>query len=113
VDKFADLNPYNRDIVKGSILNLTDANFVDPKAEVKVQRQLCAFSISAKRYAIYQRFGNEITIIDPKAHGLGYLHPPADSPKDWDNEHDAPKWIYDAWEMKLSANTKESSIQNI
>jgi hypothetical protein len=29
VDKFAALNPYDRKIVKGSILNLVDANYVD------------------------------------------------------------------------------------
>ena len=29
VDNFAALNPYNRTIVKGSILNLVDANYVD------------------------------------------------------------------------------------
>jgi hypothetical protein len=29
IDKFGDLNPYDRNIVKGSILNLVDANFAD------------------------------------------------------------------------------------
>jgi hypothetical protein len=97
VDKFAELNPYNREFVPGSILNLTDANF-DSSGN---QRELYGFSISAKRYVIYQRSGNEIAIIDPKAHGLGYLHPPTDSPKGWDDEHDAPKWISETWEWIL------------
>ena len=33
-----------------------------------------------KRYTTYERDGKKIIIIDPKAHGLGYLYPPADSP---------------------------------
>ncbi len=97
VDRFAELNPYNREIVKGSILNLTDANF-DADGN---QRPLYGFSISAKRYVIYQRSGDEITIIDAKAHGLGYLHPPTDSPEKWNDEHDVPKWIFEAWEWIL------------
>jgi hypothetical protein len=97
VDKFADLNPYNREIVKGSILNLTDANF-DAAGN---QRELNGLSISAKRYAIYQRSWNEINIVDAKAHGLGYLYPSTDSPKDWDDEHDAPKWVEESWEWIL------------
>jgi hypothetical protein len=45
--------------------------------------------------------GSAITIVDPKAHGLGYLYPPANSPKGWEDEHDAPKWIYEFWESML------------
>jgi hypothetical protein len=33
--------------------------------------------------------------------GLGYLYPPADSPKGWEDDHDAPKWIYQFWEALL------------
>jgi hypothetical protein len=47
VDKFAALNPYNRKIVKGSILNLVDANYVDSNPR-KPQRQLHGYSIAAK-----------------------------------------------------------------
>jgi hypothetical protein len=96
VDKFAALNPYNREIVKGSILNLVDANYVDfdPK---KPLRQLYGYSIAAKRYALYVRIGqNDIKIIDPKAHGVGFLYPPKDSPKDW--KEDVPQWIYEMWD---------------
>ncbi len=62
------------------------------------RRELLAFCISAKRYTPYEREGKKITIIDPKAHGLGYLYPPADSPPGWDEEHEIPKWVYEAWE---------------
>ena len=99
-DRFEALNPYDRKAVPGSILSLVDDNYVDSDPK-KPQRQLYGFSISAKRYALYERCGNKITIINPKAHGLGYLYPPADSPKGWEDEHDAPKWIYEFWECLL------------
>jgi hypothetical protein len=96
VDRFAALNPYNRKIVKGSILNLVDANYVDSDPN-KPQRQLYGYSIAAKRYALYVRIGqNDIKIIDPKAHGIGFLYPPKDSPKDW--KEDVPQWIYEMWD---------------
>jgi hypothetical protein len=97
IDKFAALNPYK---FGGSILNLVDENFVDCDP-AKPRWQLLGFSISAKRYTGYLRDGQTITIINPKAHGLGYLYPPVDSPKLWDDEHDAPKWIHEFWECLL------------
>ena len=57
---------------------------------------MLAFCISAKRYTTYERDGNKIIIIDPKAHGLGYLYPPVDCPLDSDQE--VAKWVYEAWE---------------
>lgn len=73
--KFADLNPYDRKIVKKSILNLVDANYVDSDPE-KPQRQPYGYSISAKRYALYEKTENsDIKIVDPKAHGIGFLYP--------------------------------------
>ena len=97
-EKFELLNPYDRKLVPSlKLLNLTDDNYVDPKAKSLQQRQLFGMSISTKRYAIYERHGDQITILNPKAHGLGYLYPPVNSPKGWDDDHDAPKWIYDLW----------------
>jgi hypothetical protein len=94
------LNPYDRRAVPGSILNLVDTNYVNSDSNC-ARRQLLGFSIAAKRYALYQRNDDKISIVDPKAHGLGYLYPPIDSPKGWDDEHDAPRWIYDFWEHLL------------
>jgi hypothetical protein len=90
------LNPYDPNIVKGSILNIVDSNYVasDPK---KARRQLYGDSIAAKRYALFAKLGKkDIQIVDPKAHGIGYLYPPRDSPKDWDK--DTPQWIYELWD---------------
>ena len=64
-------------------------------------RALRGFAISAKRYALYERDGDAVRMIDPKAHGLGYLYPPKDALA----EHDTPpymwaqpSWTLDAWE---------------
>jgi hypothetical protein len=94
--RFSSLNPYDRKAVKGSILNLVDANFVDSDP-AKPQRQLYGYSIAAKRYALYEKTGvSDITIVDPKAHGIGFLYPPTNSPKNWDKE--VPQWIYELWD---------------
>jgi hypothetical protein len=93
VDRFADLNPYN---FGGSILRFLDSNYIDSDPEEGFRKELLAFCISAKRYTTYERDGKKIIIIDPKAHGLGYLYPPADSPSDADQ--DIAMWVYEAWE---------------
>jgi hypothetical protein len=97
VEGFNSLNPYK---FGGSILRFTDLNYVDSDPE-RGFRQLLGFSISAKRYCLYERDGDRITVVDPKAHGLGYLYPPADSPKQWEDENELPKWVYEAWEFLL------------
>jgi hypothetical protein len=95
-DKFASLNPYDPKAVKGSILNLVDANYIDCDSS-KPQRQLYGYSIAAKRYALYEKTGkSSIAIVDPKAHGIGFLYSPQHSPKNWDK--DVPLWIYQLWD---------------
>ena len=95
VDKFAPLNPYDQKAVSGSILNLVEANYVDSKPK-NLQRQLYGYSIAAKRYALYEKLGGtDINVVDPKAHGIGFLYPPKDSPKGW--EKDIPQWVYEMW----------------
>jgi hypothetical protein len=101
VDQFAALNPYN---FKGSILNLVDANYVDSDPK-NMQRQLYGYSIAAKRYALYEKIGEkDIKIVDPKAHGIGFLYPPKDSPKDW--QADVPQWIYEMWDYLVRGALK-------
>jgi hypothetical protein len=104
VNKFTSLNPYDPKAVKGSILNLVDANFVDSDS-TRPQRQLYGYSIAAKRYALHERTGkSSIKIVDPKAHGIGFLHSPQDSPKNWGNE--VPRWIYQLWEFVVRGALK-------
>jgi hypothetical protein len=72
------------------------------KAKEKVRRQLWGVGIAAKRYALFQKIFNErgklvdIRIVNPKAHGIGFLYPPKDNPKNW--KRDAPLWIYEMWD---------------
>jgi hypothetical protein len=51
-NRFAALNPYDRNIVPGSILKIEDDNF-DPVTNK--QRQIWCVAISAKRYALFLR----------------------------------------------------------
>jgi hypothetical protein len=92
VDRFESLNPYDPKLVPGSILKVHKVNWDTNKQ----RRQLYGYSIAAKRYALYTKNGNDIEIVEPKAHGLGYFYPPKDSPEKW--KHDAPLWIFEAWD---------------
>lgn len=92
VDRFENLNPYDRHQVPGSILKVHKLNW----DKNKERRQLYGYSIAGKRYTLYTKGQNDIEIVEPKAHGLGYFHPPKDSPETW--EHETPLWIFEAWE---------------
>ena len=92
VDRFEPLNPYDRKLVPGSILKIHKLNWDHNKK----RRQLFGYSIAAKRYALYTKSHNEIEIVEPKAHGLGYFYPPKDSPEGWN--HETPQWIFEAWD---------------
>jgi hypothetical protein len=88
--RFRLLNPYDRSIVS-DLLKIENVNFNSDKR----QRQLYGYAISAERYALFERFRDDLKIIDPKAHGLGYLYPPADPGPD---NHD---WTFAAWNWLL------------
>jgi hypothetical protein len=121
--KFQALNPYDPDEVP-ELLNLTDDNNVckcshelknehdeaescevrgcNCRAKKKVRRQLWGVGIAAKRYTLFEKVfdqkGNviDIKIVNPKAHGIGFLFPPKDNPKNW--KRDAPLWVYEMWD---------------
>jgi hypothetical protein len=92
VDRFEPLNPYDRTLVSGSILKIHKLNWDSHKQRC----QLFGYSVAAKRYALYTKRNNDIEIVEPKAHGLGYFYPPKDSPEEW--EHETPQWIFEAWD---------------
>ncbi len=50
----------------------------------------------AERETLQNGPNNRYKIVDPKAHGIGFLYPPKDSPDDWDE--DVPQWIYEMWD---------------
>jgi hypothetical protein len=96
IDRFEHLNPYDRRFIKGSILSLVKANHVDSDSS-KPRRQLYGYSVSSKRYAIYEKTGhNDIKVVEPKAHGLGYLAAPKE-----EEEGEEGNWIAEAWDWLL------------
>jgi len=85
---FERLNPYDPDIVDGSILRREEVNF----STAGTQRTIYAYAISAKRYALFTRDTRDhITIVARKEHGLGHLRNPADV------DRDDIDWITDVW----------------
>ncbi len=58
-----------------------------------------------RRYALYEKIGDkDINIVDPKAHGIGFLYPPKDSPKGWNES--VPQWIYEMWDYIVRGTLK-------
>jgi hypothetical protein len=69
--RFTSLNPYS---FKGTILKVEDVNYVDSDP-TKPFRDLYRVAISAKRYVLFE--GKHVrTIVDAKAHGIGFLMSP-------------------------------------
>ena len=96
IDRFERLNPYDRRFIEGSILSLVKTNHVDSDSS-KPRRQLYGYSVSSKRYAIYEKTGhNDIKVVEPKAHGLGYLAAPKE-----EKEGEEGNWIAEAWDWLL------------
>ncbi len=95
-DRFTALNPYDPDVVPGSILKIEDENF-DPTTGD--QRALWAYCISAKRYVLYTQnpVGSPL-LCKASEHGLGHLLNPTD-PDDPDRS-----WIHHAWEYLLACD---------
>lgn len=87
VDRFAQLSPYDPSAVPGSILKIEDENF----SLDGTQRQLYTYAISAKRYALFERNGDTITVHKYSEHGLGHLRNPTDP----DSEN--RDWIRELW----------------
>ena len=101
-DKFKKLNPYDPSLVS-EILKIEDVNFVDSNPK-KPFRQLYGYAISAKRYALYTRSGNNIQIEKASGHGLGYLFAPKERQKD--EEEETPQWVMEAWNFLLRKELK-------
>jgi len=98
VDRFAQLNPYDRSVVPGSILKVEDDNF-DPTTHDR--RQLHCVAISAKRYGLFVlddqgepallRRGLNNHDDGGSEHGLGHLLNPIDP------ESPDRGWISQVW----------------
>jgi hypothetical protein len=120
IERLADLNPYDRGVVPGSILKIEDVN-VDP--ETKSRRQLWCVSIAAKRYALFY-FDETGRPVIPKdgytRHGLGYLLDPADPVEEEEPDDEAEpgsertRWEQALWErMELPPYGGHSIIGHV
>jgi len=88
-ERFRSLSPYDPEVVPQSILKVETINY-DPKTHR--QRQIYAFAISAKRYALFRkRCQGGVEVVDAKQHGLGHLSNPTDV------ESDDRAWIDHIW----------------
>lgn len=96
VAELTPLNPYNRDVVPGSLLEIEDVNF-DPESGAR--RQVWCLSIAAKRYALFTMDDCGIPTILPGTtrHGLGYLIDPRDQDTD-DSVKALGPWEHALWE---------------
>ena len=90
--RFESLNPYERELVPGSILELEKVN----RDEHGERRQLHCFAISAKRYALYTiDEAGEPELVDWKEHGLGGFYMSPLNPDDDENRD----WVKELWEV--------------
>ena len=97
-DAFRKLNPYDPSLVP-EILKIEDINHRNSNPDEPF-RQLYGYAISAKRYALYSRQGNNIQLEKASGHGLGYLFAPKERKKEEEDE-ETPAWVMEAWEFLL------------
>jgi hypothetical protein len=89
------LNPYNKKIVPGSILNIVEEINFDSNGK---QRQVYGYGISAKRYSVHCFDGSQMRIVKASEHGLGLYYRPKEGR---DPECDVPLWIKEGWQRIL------------
>jgi hypothetical protein len=120
VSRFVALNPYDREAVPGSILKIEDENF----GENGRVRQLYAYAISAKRYALFNvEAEGSVVIRKCSEHGLGHLlNPtnPEDESRNWTEQlwrfivcralgrpAEPPVWLYRPAISRTTASSPE------
>ena len=95
VDRFEALNPYDKKVIPGSILNIVQELNFDSEGR---QRQLYGYGISAKRYALYTQEESGIHLVKVSEHGLGLYYRPKEGR---DAECEVSVWIREGWEWML------------
>jgi len=101
--RFNQLNPYDSNFVP-DLLKIENINFADSDRSKPL---LSGYAIAAKRYALYAKSGNKITVVKASGHGLGYLFAPrknkrADrSDDDTEDGDKVPVWVVEAWEWLI------------
>jgi hypothetical protein len=109
VSKFANLNPYDRSVIPGSVLKIEDENnllseggklelnvpsgrffYTKENQPINNTERLYCLAISSKRYVLFNKIGDNLILRKASEHGLGmYLSPITG---DHTNE-----WIEKAW----------------
>ena len=91
-ERFAALNPYDREAVHGTILKLEDENFTDDRREERCE--LYCYAVSEKLYALFTLDERgEPVIRKYSSHVLGQYRSPIPG--------DRHGWIIDAWKREI------------
>ena len=94
-ERFAALNPYDREAVHGTILKLEDENFTDERREERCE--LYCYAVSEKLYALFTLDERgEPVIRKYSSHVLGQYRSPM--------QGDRHGWIIDAWKREIRAS---------
>ncbi len=101
VRQFDALNPYDKNIVPGSILKLEKENFAEDLAREKRQVELRGYFVAAKRYVLFNLENERIKIRKPSKHVIGTYLPPTNP----ENGEPIPNWVDEAWRHVLKMDT--------
>ena len=96
VDRFEALNPYDKKVIPGSILNIVQELNFDSEGR---QRQLYGYGISSKRYGLHTQDNSGIDLVKVSEHGLGLYYRPKEG-RDADCE--VATWIKEGWQWMLN-----------
>ncbi len=96
VARFESLNPYDRNLVPGSILNVVEEINFDSAGK---QRDLYGYGISAKRYALFTHEDSKIKLIKASEHGLGLYYRPKEGR---DSDCELALFIKEGWQWILN-----------
>jgi hypothetical protein len=124
--RFGALNPYDRSVIPGSILEVESEN-VDPTGG---RRVVLCLSIASKRYCLFVLGPDgKPVVLRPSEHGLGHLVPPTgDENQDWRREwwvhavcavlgirHPEPDWFADPAIGRLTVTSphEEESFRSL
>ncbi len=79
------------------------------KVEHGIDTETYAYCISAKRYALFTKQGDKVSIVKASAHGLGHLRAPYGLYK---TKEGAAEWILNVWQELLSQILNPSRKQS-
>ncbi len=97
VDCFEKLNPYDKKIVPGSVLNIVEELNFDSN---KRPRQVWGWGNSAKRYCLFEYVDDgKVRLVKVSEHGLGLYYRPKEGR---DSECEVAMWIKEGWEWLLN-----------